>query len=230
MASTRLGSFTVNYHNLEEYHHIKREVFVNNIYYFETNNPRPLIIDAGAHIGLATLYFKRLFPAARIVAIEPNPTSFKLLEQNVWENELSDVQCINAALVDDDRDTVTLHQDAANQWLMTTSTRPGAWSGEQQTKPLVAATCQLATFLQEPVALLKLDIEGAEQAVLRGVKNKLAAVQHLRMEFHATVPKSLKTMLTMLEPHFPTLTATKRQLPIEDPAHFLGLCFVSGDT
>lgn len=227
MASTRLGSFTVNYHNLEEYHHIKREIFVDNIYYFESDNPAPLIIDAGAHIGLATLYFKKNFPAARIIAIEPNPTSFKLLEQNVWENELTEVTCINAALVDDERTTITLYQDEANQWLMTASVRPGAWNGEQQTTPIVVPACKLSKFLQDPVEMLKLDIEGSETNVLRGARNQLHLVKNLHMEFHSTQLKSLKEMLTLLEPHFPNLTATKRNQPIEDPAHFLGLCFVS---
>lgn len=229
MASTRLGSYTVNYHNLEEYHHIKREIFVDQIYYFDSADPCPLIIDAGAHIGLATLYFKKLFPTARIIAIEPNPTSFKLLEQNVWENDLQDVQCINAALVDDDRTSITLNQDAAGKWLMTTSVRSGAWNGEQKTTPVVVPACKLAKFLQEPVEMLKMDIEGSESTVLRGARNHLGQVKNLHMEFHATQPKALKEMLTLLEPHFPTLTATKRNQPIEDPAHFVGLCFVTAE-
>ncbi len=43
---------------------------------------RPLIIDAGANIGLATLWFARVFPEATIVAVEPDTRNFNLLEQN----------------------------------------------------------------------------------------------------------------------------------------------------
>ncbi len=229
MASTRLGSYTVNYSNLEEYHHIKREIFADHIYYFDSENPTPLIIDAGAHIGIATLYFKKMFPGARIIAIEPNPTSFKLLEQNVWENDLSDVQCINAALVVDDRTEVTLYQDEKMAWLMTTSVHEGAWSGEQKTTPIVVPTCRLADFIQEPIEMIKMDIEGSELAVMHSAKDSLPKVQKVRMEFHARTPKSLKEMLAVLKPHFSQMTAIKRNLPIEDPAHFVGLCFVSAD-
>ncbi len=229
MPSTRLGSYTVNFTNEEEYHHIKREIFADHLYYFDSDNPSPLIIDAGAHIGLATLYFKKMFPAARIIAIEPNPISFKLLEQNVWENNLSDVQCINAALVDDERETVTLHQDEKDEWLMTSSLHPGAWSGDQKTKPVTVPAAKLATFLTEPVELLKMDIEGSELKVLRGVTNYLDLVKNIRLEFHSTAPKSLKEMLSLLEPHFSEITASKRNQDIEDPAHFLGLCFVSAE-
>lgn len=229
MPSTRLGSFSVNYHNLEEYHHIKREIFVDHIYYFESENPDPLIIDAGAHIGLATLYFKKMFPAARIIAIEPNPTTFKLLEQNIWENKLTDVQCVHAALVPDERDSITLFQDEANQWLMTTSVRPGAWSGDQKTRPITVPACRLSTCIKEPVEMLKLDIEGSELAVMREAKGGLDLIKNLRLEFHSTAPKSLKEMLLLLKPYFTEIQATKRGLPIEDPAHFLGLCFVSAE-
>lgn len=43
---------------------------------------RPLIIDAGANIGLATLWFAKHFPEAQIVAIEPDDKNFELLRRN----------------------------------------------------------------------------------------------------------------------------------------------------
>src|SRR5213078_3291906 len=42
------------------------EIFVREIYRFESNNPRPLIIDGGANIGLSVIYFKSLFPDCRV--------------------------------------------------------------------------------------------------------------------------------------------------------------------
>ena len=47
----------------------------------------PLIIDAGAHIGAATVWFKHQFPEARIVAVEPEPENFALLAQNTMGME-----------------------------------------------------------------------------------------------------------------------------------------------
>lgn len=43
---------------------------------------RPLIIDCGANIGLATLWFARHFPKAIIAAIEPDEDNFELLRRN----------------------------------------------------------------------------------------------------------------------------------------------------
>lgn len=74
------------------------EVFVRKEYEFITTSERPFIIDAGSNIGLATLYFKRRYPGARVVAFEPEPTAFALLETNVRNNDLRDVELVNAAL------------------------------------------------------------------------------------------------------------------------------------
>jgi FkbM family methyltransferase len=41
------------------------------------------IIDLGAHVGMSVLYFRERYPAARILAVEPNPANFAKLERNV---------------------------------------------------------------------------------------------------------------------------------------------------
>lgn len=43
----------------------------------------PLIIDCGANIGLASMWFANAFPEARIIAVEPDQDNFALLQQNV---------------------------------------------------------------------------------------------------------------------------------------------------
>lgn len=43
----------------------------------------PLIIDCGANVGLASIWFANAFPLARIIAVEPDQENFALLQQNV---------------------------------------------------------------------------------------------------------------------------------------------------
>jgi FkbM family methyltransferase len=43
----------------------------------------PVIVDAGAYVGASSLWFRSKFPEAHIVAIEPDPESFQLLERNL---------------------------------------------------------------------------------------------------------------------------------------------------
>ena len=42
----------------------------------------PVIIDLGANIGLASRQFASRFPGARLIAVEPGPRNFALLERN----------------------------------------------------------------------------------------------------------------------------------------------------
>jgi FkbM family methyltransferase len=60
---------------------------------------RPVIIDAGANIGLSTVWFERLFPNAHIISIEPDRNNFEILKKNT--NDLSDnISIIHGALTE----------------------------------------------------------------------------------------------------------------------------------
>src|SRR5262245_14445884 len=43
-----------------------RTIFLRNEYFFQTDKKKPLILDCGANIGLATLFFKQLYPDSEI--------------------------------------------------------------------------------------------------------------------------------------------------------------------
>src|SRR5688572_7906185 len=43
-----------------------KEIYADEAYKFNTTSPEPIIYDCGANVGTSILYFKRLFPAARI--------------------------------------------------------------------------------------------------------------------------------------------------------------------
>ena len=43
----------------------------------------PVIVDAGAYVGAAAMLFRSRFPGAHVVALEPDPESFRLLQRNL---------------------------------------------------------------------------------------------------------------------------------------------------
>jgi FkbM family methyltransferase len=207
MEKTKLGNYTVYYENKEEYHSLKRDVFAENSYKFETDNPSPVIIDAGANIGLSVLYFKKMYKGSKIIAIEPMPENYKLLDINVFENNLSDIFTYQLAVSNKTND-IQLHTDSENNWHSTASVVEGNWTGTQNTIPVTVATKPLSYFIEQALTqfdvpyidLLKLDIEGAEQAVLtQGKKQLKEKVKFINCEFHPHAQQNIQKMVKTLE-------------------------------
>ncbi len=192
----------LEYDQEEEFRDLKREILDGGIYWFEAEREDPVIIDAGAHIGLATVYFKWLYPGSSITAFEPNPELFRLLERNVANNQLSNVTLVPAALGKHDAETKFWIDATDWRWWSVGSTNPGAWNGEQKVqKEITVKSVKLYDFVQkmDRVDLLKMDIEGAESAVIRGLKEQLEKVEQMIFEFHPVSGANLAELKAFLE-------------------------------
>lgn len=128
------------------------------------------VCDVGAHIGTHTLFFSRAVgPAGKVHAFEPQPFVFHCLAGNVALNSLQNVRCRPVAA-----------GAAAGTAVMPDVQYAGsrnfgavalAQAGEGERVP-VAAIDDLALG---PVHLMKIDVEGMEQAVLEGAARTIAA-------------------------------------------------------
>jgi len=196
---TKIAPFSVSYKNSEEFHVLKNEVFTQNAYYFESTNPQPVIIDAGAHIGLTTLYFKKLFPAAQVIAIEPNPYLLPLFEENMNQNGLADVSLFPVALAEESGLKQLFIDQTPDEWWSTGSFEDGAWNKQQISKSIEIETVPLTDFLSRPIDFLKMDIEGAELAVLNAAASKLHVIKQMMIEFHPTGSQQLSQLLELLQ-------------------------------
>ncbi len=164
------------------------EIFQSRHYDFRSCRPDPLIIDAGANVGLSVLFFKQLYPKARVLAIEPDPTIFKVLKENVERFELDDVILMNRAAWVHDQE-LQFHTEGADG---------GRVVDDAFRDPSInVQAVRLRDYLDERVDFLKVDIEGAETEVLIDCKDRLANVDHLFFEYHsyAERPQSLDVLL-----------------------------------
>jgi FkbM family methyltransferase len=205
LLSSKLESFLVWYPNNQEYRNLKKEIFTQDTYYFESDQYAPKIIDAGAHIGMATLYFKKLYPFSQITAIEANPESVKILEKNISENNCREVTVIPSALSATKEKAQLFIDVSADHWNSTASFSQNTWAGTQddQNTAIPVESVLLSEFLDTPTDFLKMDIEGAELAVLTAAKDKLHTIAHLIVEFHPTKQQTLEELLKLLhEAHF----------------------------
>ena len=82
-------------------HLLFRVILLRNEYYFETGKASPVIFDCGANIGLATLFFKWLYPGKRDLCVRARQETFALLKRNVEVNHLTGVHLYNVALSDE---------------------------------------------------------------------------------------------------------------------------------
>jgi FkbM family methyltransferase len=125
--------------------------------------PGSIFIDCGANIGLFTIFAaSRVKPLGRIVSIEPVPSTFARLDENVRRSGVEGVvRLVNKALADNSSDIVVLSGEWHNIMQI-----GGPWAdGSVQ-----AHTITLDDLIRPdtPVAGLKVDVEGYELAVLRG--------------------------------------------------------------
>lgn len=112
----------------------------------------PVIVDAGANIGSATLWFKHQYPDAAIVAIEPDPGSYALLARNIAGR--SNVVALQAA-IGSQAGHVILHKGDTS--CMTTTERADAGC------PLMTIPQAAAQFANGELLIVKIDIEGFEE-------------------------------------------------------------------
>ena len=135
--------------------------------------PGDTFVDVGANVGYDTLLAARIVGAAgRVVAIEASPTTFALLTRNLALNEAANVRPVNAA-VSDRRGKLDLHEPyEGNIGAATTlASRGGRFVASVDAMPLEEIlTAAEITRLR----LLKIDVEGAEPAILRGVLDRMS--------------------------------------------------------
>lgn len=198
--SGRMHGLKIGYFDRATLSHLYREIFVRQYYYFEAATDSPRILDCGANLGMATMYFKWLYPNARIQAFEPDPTTFKLLERNINQNNLRDVTLHNCALWHEEGEIeLFIDQSIAGSPLM--STRKSRFDGNA---PIHVPSKCLSEYIEETIDFLKLDVEGAEHQVVCDLlaSGKAKLVRQMVIEYHhllGSEPCRLSTFLGQLE-------------------------------
>ena len=208
MNSARIGNYTVFFDNTEEYHKLRREVWGGNLYYVDpeeldergVDTSKMTILDLGAHIGLSTLYFARLFPGARIVSVEPVPENAAFLRKNVFENLLEQVLITEVAVSDQDGEGELYVDASPDRWYSTAGIKRGAWNGEQESKIINVQTRTLTSILQEyRPSIVKMDIEGAETDVIKQAQDEVSGVEIWLIEFHPIEGKGMEEIVQTFE-------------------------------
>ncbi|MEK9154327.1 MAG: FkbM family methyltransferase, partial [Patescibacteria group bacterium] len=167
------------------------EVFVRGEYAVDIQDPN-IIIDVGANIGVASIYFCLRYPNARLYAIEPNPEVCKTLKKNLAA--FPNVSIHQCSLAD-------TNGDAEFHMHPTSSIASSLQSRARGEKIVSVLSKTLDTFMKEQhiqiVDLLKFDIEGAEDRMLRSIKD-MKVVRCYIGEIHPDLMQSSLEDITRL--------------------------------
>lgn len=136
--------------------------------------PEDCFVDCGAHVGYFTTLGAEL--CSSVYSIEPEKENFISLAHNIEINKYKNVKAFNCCVGDENKEVelfINLDNDGGNA-LWDVSKHPF----NKKTK-LNGNTFQkvrmvtLDSFINEPVKLIKIDVEGCELKVLQGAKELL---------------------------------------------------------
>jgi FkbM family methyltransferase len=194
-ANAAVAGFQISYFDQSTLAFLFREIFVRQVYRLQMNNPEPFILDCGANLGMASLFFKYLYPNCRLKCFEPDPATFSLLQRNICDNRLRGIETFNIALWDENS-SVELFRDPASQGALLMSTSAARMRGPAITVP----ARKLSEFIDCEVDFLKLDVEGAELRIMRELSDsgKLQSVREMAVEYHHRLPGEPSAMSAFL--------------------------------
>lgn len=134
------------------------QVFLSEEYKFAYPFTAKTILDLGANIGLAAIYFKHHFPEALLVAVEPERSNFEILSGNL--SSYTNVRLYRKGIASTSKSKLFLKDPAAEKWGFATTDLPADNSVEIE--PVTMEELLKANDIEE-LDILKIDIEGAER-------------------------------------------------------------------
>jgi FkbM family methyltransferase len=138
----------------------------------------PLILDLGANIGLASLYFAKHWPKARIIAVEPAAGNYALMCDNVAGHDT--IRPVHAAVAADGG-AVRIVNPEADTWGYRTEAAAAGADGAIR----ALSVPELIELAPEGVPFLaKIDIEGFEDNLFSANTGWVAAFPVVVIELH----------------------------------------------
>ncbi len=134
------------------------------------------LVFAGAHIGAVLIPIAAASGAREILAFEPSPRNFRLLNMNLCLNKLDAVVARNIA-VGQQPGKLPFTENSIN----TGNSRIAETTGEILVEVDTLDRCVPAEW--QTIDLMVMDIEGSEVAAMRGGSEALARTRYLYVEF-----------------------------------------------
>jgi FkbM family methyltransferase len=181
--SVTLLGYDIEYADLLSFCPQFHEIFVTRGLGFRAATATPRILDCGANIGAASLFYKREYPGARITAYEADPALCAMTKRNLARNGAADVDVVHAALWTSNGQ-VTFRAEGSDSGMI------DGLAGIVDARAVTVPSLRMRDVLErDRIDMLKLDIEGAECAVLEDCEPVLDRVNAIVMDLHEFDPR-----------------------------------------
>lgn len=144
------------------------------------------IVDAGANIGLTSIFFNSIYPQAELYSIEPNKDNFKIFEKNIQDNQIKNVRLSDKAIWNKQTKLIPVAFRDGLDWSFSLEECQEEGQNDQSFE-----TITISGILEETgwphIDLLKIDIEGGEAKLFEdrvGVQKWLPKVKAIVIEIH----------------------------------------------
>lgn len=154
------------------------------------------VVDLGANVGYASIYFAHFCPQARIIAVEPEHSNYELLVENT--QAIKNIHCIHAAIWPQETQ-VTLQNPGGSNWGFQYHEAVADFTGPVvRTETLPGL---MKKFGLNRINLLKIDIEGGEENLFSSDTEWLRCVDYLHIEIHSDQAKKVVFQALASYPH-----------------------------
>lgn len=156
------------------------EIILDAEYYFETPKSPRLIVDAGANIGMTSVFFANLFPEAKIISVEPEASNFEMLRKNAAP--YSNIQPLLGALWKENVE-LCLSDPGTGSWGFQTHERTESEGAPVMVRGMTVDSL-MAQCGTDHIDVLKMDIEGSEKEVFETCAAWIGKVGMIIVELH----------------------------------------------
>lgn len=167
------------------------QIFVDGELGFDILSSPKNIVDAGANIGLASIYFAHRFPSAKILALEIDQANFELLTKNT--KSYPNISCTKTAL----------WSGEAQVAIVNPTDEPWAFrvvevkNGHPMSLRAQGIGGLMQYFKGQRIDLLKIDIEGSEKEVFHnGASEWINHIGMIAVELHDNIEPGCSLALT----------------------------------
>jgi FkbM family methyltransferase len=145
--------------------------------------PPRVIVDAGANVGFASIYFANKYPESTIIAIEPERSNYDLLKKN--STQYKNIKTVNAALWAEEGQVQVVDRGLGSWAYQTCSLEEKTpYERSRGIVSTVTMSSIMTNFGLKHVDLLKIDIEGSEKTVFEHSAGWLSRIGMIAIEVH----------------------------------------------